>query len=825
MLGQLQADILDLRPRAESRKHWPAVDPDHDASIRFHICHSPQREVEVLHDQLLAAMAKDRSLQARHILVMVPDVSVYAPSIKAVFGRFSSGDRRHLAYNIADASNRRNNALLAAVERLLHLPQSRLPASELFDLLEVPAIQKRFGFESSDTAKLRKWIDHAGIRWGLDAEHLAERGFGSEAAHSTWKAGLERLLLGYAGGEERLWNGIAPVPVAGAIEADLIGLLDRFVQTIARARTLLCATYPPVRWCEILRALLENFFVPTNQDEGLALLKLQESLREWFELADSAAFTEALPLAVVREFWLASLDSEAIGRPFMGGGVTFATLTPMRSIPFRVIALMGMNDESYPRHHPPADFDLIASDPRPGDRSRREDDRYLFLEALLSARSRLIVSWVGRSITDNEARPPSVLVSQLRDHLARGWRLANAEDQDHTSGPTLIDAITIEHPLQAFSALYFTRGGDSRLFSYAIEWQRALAERHRQVSQHSTITSTPRPPISPRTVPSKVSLTDLKEFLRSPPARFLRDTLGVRFQRDATPTDDHEVFVLKGLQAWQLSESLITAQKPFITSERERKAALDAALERARVRGELPAGGHEPLVVAHYADQMNALFSRALDSMGRWPRALPEQAVHLAYANTELADRLDGFRANQSGEVVRMRLVADKLHDNPNGNPRPDKLLSHWIEHLAGHLTGSPITTTVIGLTGQVELAPLDRGKACALLTAIGDAWAFAAERALPVMPVTAFAWIKAIPKGRDEAFAKARDAFDLDQPEFGRASERSRDPYAARCFSDFSALWCEGQFAQWSELLYRPLFDALTVKANDNDTSVEVAP
>src|SRR5690606_1611863 len=201
------------------------------------------------------------------------------------------------------------------------------------------------------------------------------------------------------------------------------------------------------------------------------------------------------------------LDQGGLNQRFFAGAVTFATLMPMRAIPFRQVCLLGMNDGDYPRPRMPLDFDLMAADYRPGDRSRRDDDRYLFLEALLSARERLHLSWVGRSVADNSPRPPSVLVGQLRDHLAAGWRLAG--------GGELLAALTIEHPLQPFSPAAF---GPAPHFSYAREWLAAPA---------------PAPDDAPLPPPEReepLTLAELTEFLRDPVKAFFRQRLQVAFE-------------------------------------------------------------------------------------------------------------------------------------------------------------------------------------------------------------------------------------------------------------------------------------------------------
>lgn len=215
-------------------------------------------------------------------------------------------------------------------------------------------------------------------------------------------------------------------------------------------------------------ALLQVFFLAETEHDEFLLMQLQELRDRWLEVCEDVGLQDLLPLTVVREAWLSGLDQGKLSQRFLAGSVNFCTLMPMRAIPFRVVCLLGMNDGEYPRAQQPLDFDLMASDYRPGDRSRREDDRYLLLEALLSARDQLYISWVGRSIRDNSERPASVLIGQLRDHLAAGWHLAGVDEGQQTD-ERLLHALTQEHPLQPFSPRYFQKG--SALFSYAHEWQ------------------------------------------------------------------------------------------------------------------------------------------------------------------------------------------------------------------------------------------------------------------------------------------------------------------------------------------------------------------
>lgn len=832
LLGQLQSDVLDLQSRAETQAHALVIDPQRDQSISFHVCHSPQREVEVLHDQLLAAIAGDTSLEPRDILVMVPDIALYAPHIQAVFGRFSAEDARHLPFSVADASSRHADPIVLALSQLLRLPVSRLTANEVLNLLDVPAIQRRFGIAPHDLPKLRRWVEEAGIRWGFDAEHVAEfvrpvqlgNSAPSVCSRSTWRAGLDRLLFGYAAGSDQYWEGVASVAIGGAIEATLIGALDRFVRSLDTTRRLLNRPCRPSEWADRLRDLIEEFFQPAEQHEGLTVIRLQQALLDWLEATDAASFDEPLPVTVVRDPWLASLDADSLGRPFLGGGVTFATLTPMRAIPFRLIALLGMSDESYPRRQPPADFDLISRDTRPGDRSRREDDRYLFLEALLSARERLLISWVGRSNVDDGDRPPSILVAQLRDHIDQCWTPDSGLMRPDGSSKTASEALTLHHPLQAFSKDYFSANSDPRLFSYAHEWREALAAREAQAGAKSPTHVGLQSALKSRkeTLTRQISLSDLKALLRNPASIYFRGTLGVMLPRDPSPLPDDECLTLDHLQLWKLEQELLQAGSTGQSADLSGGSSKDPVSQKLRLlaaKGLLPAGGFEALAHDALAADMSHIFTQLEFEQRQWETALPSESIYLEHAGASLTstvtliDQCTGLRQDPSGARARIEVIAGKLGDGSGRHPRMDKLLNVWVDHLAAHLSGVPLTTIVIAATETFRLAPLEPKDARNLLIDLCEAFLSSTVRPLPIAPRTAFAWLQAAAQGSVEQHNKAREVFEVDHPERHQFSERTSAPLIARCFKDFDSLLQSGEFDRWCQRLYEPVRQAVEAK------------
>ncbi|RKT45867.1 DNA helicase/exodeoxyribonuclease V gamma subunit [Thiocapsa rosea] len=819
LLEQLQDDIRDLRPLAETRTQWPEVSCTGDASIRFHVAHSPQREVEILHDQLLAAFNADASLTPRDIIVMVPDIETYAPHIQAVFGLIDREDPRYIPYSVADQGQRATEPLIQALEKLLELPRSRLAASDVLDLLEAPALRRRFGIAETDLPRLHRWIRGANIRWGLHAEQRASLDLPTQPdahAQHTWLFGLRRMLLGYAvgsAGEEGAWQGIESFDEIGGLDAVLLGPLVQLIERLdATWRTLRePATVPD--WCTRLRTLMADFFDAADSAEGFTLMQLDTALQGWQEACDEAALAEKLPLSVVGEYWLSQLDDGGLSQRFFAGAVTFATLMPMRAIPFRRVCLLGMNDGDYPRTRIPMDFDLMGRDYRPGDRSRREDDRYLFLEALLSARDHLHISWVGRSITDNGVRPPSVLVAQLRDHLAAGWRMAldtaiPEEARAIDPGQALLNALTSEHPLQPFSPDYFppelfSEPGPmtASLFTYAREWRPLDAARpHRP----DAVPQAPEAALPPLSRNEPLALRDLVDFLKSPVKAFFRQRLGVVFESEDPTSEDQEPFTLDGLARWQLQDELIRVQEQALAHGEPIVAARETRLDRVRRRGDLAPGAFGEAVAADLVAPMDGLFTRYREALARWPHPLDDEEeirfqADLPEPVPELADWIGGIRTDADGRRGRVFIEASDLVKN--NQYRGEKLIRHWVAHLALHLAGGPLTTLVLSKAGEVELKPLPVEQANAHLSALLAAWQVGMGRPLPLAAKTALEWLKA------GDVSKARTTYEGGYKHIG---EVETDAYVARAYPDFDRLRASGEFAELAEDLLRPLYRAM---------------
>ncbi|MGM0413151.1 MAG: exodeoxyribonuclease V subunit gamma [Pseudomonadota bacterium] len=799
LLHQLQDDIRDLRPPAETRAAWPPMAGDDD-SLRFHVCHGPQREVEILHDQLLARFDADPTLRPRDVIVMVPDIERYAPHIRAVFGRLAADDPRHLPFTISDQGQRGRAPVLVALEQLLQLPRARSGVGELLDLLDVAAVRQRLGLTAADLNRLHRWAEGAGIRWGLDGDQRAGLGLPATDGH-TWAFGLRRMLLGYAAGDSGPWNDIEPFAEVGGLEAAAAGPLADLVERLRQWRTALSQPRPPAEWGTTLRALLADFLEPVEEDDRLTLVRLEEALEAWEARCEEAGLDEALPLTVVREHWLAAVDETGLAQRFLAGAVNFATLMPMRAIPFRVVCLLGMEDGAYPRTPVPADFDLMNGDYRPGDRSRREDDRYLFLEALLSARDHLHISWAGRSIRDDSEQPPSVLVGQLRDHLAAGWTSAAGDD--------LLETLTVVHPLQPFSRANFPADDTGPLFTYAHEWAPAAGGPGPGAAEPERL---------PPPTGAQLGIGELVAFWKNPVRALFHDRLRTRLEEPEAADEDVEPFGLDGLTAWQLRRRLVAGNLPAAADETAREAGLDAGLQRLARAGELPDG----LPGQRAAEALHADAGALLETLGdamAGCTAPAEEPLELAFTSGEVTVTgwLPGLRRDAAGFPVRLAWEVSRLAQQGPPYRRLDRLAEPWIAHLLACAGGTPLTTLFFcpadkpqrGRTpiATLQLLPLGAGAAADHLTALLGAWVEGQQQPLPVTARTAIAALEAEGSEKVTPADAAARAYAGDG--HNQAGEMEGDPHLRRTFPDADDLLGEA-FDHWRDALYRPLFDSV---------------
>ncbi|MGB1237217.1 MAG: exodeoxyribonuclease V subunit gamma [Pseudomonadales bacterium] len=706
LLCGLQSDILSLHSRNSGQSILDRNSSERlsitgsDSSVQVHSCHSAMREVEVLQDQLLAMLEENPALEPRDIIVMMPDVALYSPFVETVFGQASGA--RYLPFSISDRNAQQESPLIANFIALLNIVSGRFEVSALLELMSLPAVLRRFDLSAEQFEQLQVWVQASGVKWGFDGESRQELGLPAFAENS-WTFGLDRMFAGFAMGDlEQTWQGIAPYGEVAGLEAASLGQLSSFIALLRRCQQQLESRAPMAQWIAFFNELIAELYAP--DDNELAALELvYQALEHLQSTLHEVDYTSSIDAAIIIDHLSAGLQEQRSGQRFLSGQINFCTLMPMRAIPFKVVCLLGMNDGQYPRSLQPMGFDLMADFPRKGDRSRRDDDRYLFLEALLSAREKLYISFVGRSIADNQPMAPSVLVSELLEYIQQGFFLAGEPDNTEEASAALLANIRCEHLLTAYHKDYFDDA--SSHFSYSEQWLEVARNGLGDTAARSFLQ--PLPPLEPKAI----SLVELCTFFRQPLRYFLQHRLQVSFAEQQVQMEDEEPFALGGLGSYQIRDQLLLTH---LRGNREQH--LEQWLASS---GQLPLGR-----AGEKALQKDSRDAREL--VEKIQPLLCGQLRRLSFDITLQAQSLHGWiEPLYDSGVVKYSAA------NSSGRI----YITTWVEHLAACASGCSHRTYFRAVNEQFHFKPLPQEEACEYLSQLIALYHKGLQQPLPWLP------------------------------------------------------------------------------------------
>ncbi len=642
LLRSIQQDILELVDRQPPAKNPEASSAMADGSLRIHSCHGPMREVEVLYDQLLDMLADDDTLEPRDILVMAPNINLYAPYIQAVFGA-AQGENNPIPFSVTDQSLLMQNPAAEIFVQLLDLVGGRFEASRVLALVQFPPVGEKFGISAADLPIVEHWVLAASIRWGWDARERRRQGLPGYR-ENTWRTGLDRLILGYAFApeHERLFAGILPYDGIGAGQGRLVGSLAAFAEAVHKSLIEMEGSDSLAGWYVRLKRLVERFFIVNDKKEP-ELRALRSTLDRLERISQVTADPTPLAFDVVRAMVKDSLGQATHDVGFMAGGITFCAMLPMRSIPSQVICLLGMNHDAYPRDQRVPGFNLMGLNPRPGDRSKRHDDRYLFLETLISTRKTLYISYVGQDIQDNALIPPSVVVDELLEYATDGFGIP-------------ADHLVTRHPLHGFSPAYFN-DSHSHLFSYSEENKEAARLLAAEAKESSFFKS----PLAPMEALHKsCEWGRLCAFFAHPVRYLLEQRLGIHLNVGTQIIEDREHFSLGPLDRYWIHHRILKA-----LLDEENTNEIYALIKAA---GMLPHGTAGKMLHGELSAEVTE-YLRTMDSF--LPKEKPRSAfVHVSLPPFEVNGILNDLYA-EARIVCRL------------ANVRPKDLIDSFIYHLA----------------------------------------------------------------------------------------------------------------------------------------------
>ena len=812
---------LQLAVRADSGPPAAALRRElggDDRSLQVHACHGRARQVEVLRDVILGLLSGDASLEPRDVLVMCPDIETFAPLISATFGagphaapadgmlEVALSPAAQLRVRLADRSLRQVNPVMSVAASLLDLADGRMTASEVLDLAAAEPVRRRFGFDDDDLARLADWVDEAEVKWGLDPAHRGAFQL-EQYQQNTWEAGVDRLLLGvamaeYAAGGSASsqpggpgWVGRAlPLDDVDSTDIERVGLLAELVHRLRTARMRLAGPQPLAVWIEALAEVVESLTAcPAAQAWQAA--QLRGELAGVLDGAGARAESVELTLADLRQLLADRLQGRPTRANFGTGSLTMCTLVPMRSVPHRVVCLLGLDDGAFPRAAGIGGSaidvdDLLRLAPLTGERDARSEDRQLFLDAICSARDHLVVIYSGADERTNARRPPAVPVGELLDAVDGLFVTA--------AGRPAREQVEVRHPLQPFDPANYAVSAGSRPFSFdpaSLGGARAVLAPRR-----------PPPPFLAdplsATPGADVELDTLRRFFESPARGFLRQRLEVTLPERAEEVSDELSVELDSLTRWGVGERLLRARLSGVDASHCRQAEWR--------RGTLPPG---------------RLGTRALDDIAGDVEAIVSQAAAVRDSEPVAYDigvELPGGRrlTGTVGGVYGRRLVTVDY-----GKINPKRRLRLWLPYLllAAARPELDVTGLAIGRGSSCEVGPVASDEAHRWLADLLDLHAAGLREPLPIALDTSLAYAAARRRGvpLEESLRRARtcwsggDYAESQQPEhvvvFGTGSHLDALTAMAPGPADRPAAWPDepSRFGVLSRRWWDPLLEA----------------
>jgi len=807
LLGRLQQDI---RSNILPTRQTAAIDAagDEDRSVQVHVCYGARRQVEVLRDAILHALAADATLEPRDVVIMTPDLGTFAPLLEAVFlGKAGSaepdrdagapGERAgrdalpDLRLRIADRAPAATNPLVRFAATVLDLACDRLEAGTVRELVAMPVVRRLFGFDEETADAIAAVIEDTNVRWGLDADHRARWNAGRVGDH-TWQRGLDRALSGvfYADSRVRVVGDIAPLDGAEGQEALPIGLLAQIMDRIVTVRGLLGEPRPYSEWGPAIAAAVRLLAAPAWDDQW-QWGQLERLLEESFPGVEAGGDDPLLDPAEARlvvNYW-----SEDVPSPlhFRTGDITVCTLVPMRSVPYRVVCLLGMDDQRFPRSSRADGDDLLVDNEIIGDTDRGAEDRQLLLDAVMAAGDHMIVTYSGRDPLTNAEYPPAVPIAELADVLSG------------MAGEAGLEILRTHHPLQPFSETNFVPGslGVPGPWGFdPMQFQGSLAVQHRTGGEAPHLLL----PAPEHDVFSEIPLADLGRFLEHPAREFIRTRLGFMIPRQGEIPDDTVPTELGPLEEWKVTDRFLAgllSGHPIELLEAHQRAGDNlppgdlgqAGLDRARQRAfEL----WEAATGVGYDPERHEQFAGAVRVGGRTVEGVITADPGASRVDMVTPSRLKGKQRLRAFLQMVFLSALDPHHS--------------WQGLLIGrHLRGEKLRSVRIGpIRGDAERR---RDLAERLLSGLVDLYVEGLTTPIPLPCETAFNWQMKVGGDLGSARKQAEKAWETD-----RFSPEAKDPANEFLFRDLGTMSAleRSSFPDYARRLWGPILPLLVEKS-----------
>ncbi len=656
LLSTIQNSILHRRGTLPKKDRIPQ-----DSSLQILVCPEIHREVETVYHGIVEALLRDPALRPDDIAVLVPNMEKYRHILTAVFGRIAPGDPGHIPFNLSDASASSESDYARAVRQIFELAEGRFSRKEIFDLIANPSFQSGLGVDGDTLQVWSDWTAKLNIFHGFDGEDKQTRGYAPDTLH-TWMHGLERLILGTVmetpvEDDDRHFSDIVPysdglTPDRALLQA-FLNLIQGLFHDLETLRDKKHQSWSV--WIDRCEAIFDRYLeTPEEQPlEGFIRADLRKYLTELRTmdaleaLASTNEFkTTGVTSTVPMDLILSRLEGLKAGKEsHLSGGVNVASLSALRSLPFKWVYVVGLGEGEFPEEDNSSTLDLRRYRRVIGDVEPSERNRYLFLETLLCTTERLRLSYVSRDIQQGKTFQMSSVLNELVDYIEECILLNPSDDKSPKFQTTQVPLLTRDPSL--FKKTPPTPWDpppnpfrDDKLMA----WLEAKRKSHPNFSDLIRSKSKtypyqelfPLPLPTPRTLPPnpvvKVTLEDMRLFLENPAQYALRKRLGIRDNVEEDPMDqEDEPFYCPYPSDFDLLQKVIhrrIALGSSMTREKCHSYFLDL-YQNLALRGQMPEGHFRSMDQEQLWERAEAmldgldLYFTAMQESGREQECIP----------------------------------------------------------------------------------------------------------------------------------------------------------------------------------------------------------
>lgn len=720
-----QTNLAKVKNAILSNDRIEALDPG-DGSIRIHSCYHPVRELETLHQSLLGLFEGDPELKAEDVLIVTPDLSIYKPFIHGVFESGEEG-LPQIPWYVADQKYYQSRDIYKTAETLLGLVDSRFETDAVMGFLSLESIRDRFGFSDYDLSLIQRWFSDNQVYWGLNSEHRVETGEPAEDIH-TIDSALKRGWLGLMGGVnpgdlfngELLYTGInsGEQQEVWASLSEILRKMDHLRKEVNHHKTI-------SEWIEWLNESLKGL-IPEESARGESWEKFIKTGNQISEEMLVTGTKATIPFTLFRNLFLMESESGKSGAAFFNRGVIFSSMVPVRSLPFKVIALLGLNDDLFPRKPVHPDFDLMTLHPLPGERNRRDEDKNLFLESIMAAEKVHYCSFIGRNARSDEEIPPSSILS--------GWISVLAD----ASG-------TKEEEWVSNESLYIYSSASEQQIAH---YSKTDGEVSARIGKGESTGYAEAALVKPNSDKMMIDPVDIERFYNNPFKAFLTSGFGAKFGWDS---DERNEFNNNNLETHILFQQVFG----WLIEGKDEEHIAQLLLNS----GSMPAGW--PGIY-----QCDSLIESAKNAI----EYITDKGFEPSYNNIDINSSLYDMVIRGTIKNYSKNSFLDISESNPSGKT----LFNSWIRHLMLSLNDNNHTETNV-IAGIKKEPKHYRFKSVEnvkeILSDLLVGYKAGLETPLPFFPKTAYEYVSGLPD-EDKAISDAGKNWRNDFSKFGEGED-----------------------------------------------------